>query len=147
MKKLTTLAVTAAFVVVSQTVMIPNAQAFLFGNFNFSDSWGDSWGDGWGSGYSRYDPRWGRYPPPGYAGNRWNNVPPRDRGFSGPRFNFPDRDGFGWGNRYAPRWGALPPPRWGTAPPRWRATPGYYPPAGPSRAPVTGEAQSKAEPK
>ena len=69
MKKLTTLAVTAALVVSSQIAIVPDAQAFSFGSFNFSDSWGDSWGDGWGdnwgSGYRRYDPRWGRYPPPG----------------------------------------------------------------------------------
>lgn len=122
MKKLTTLAVTATFVVVSQTAIIPNAQAFSFGSFSFSDSWGDSWGDGWGSGSRYYDPRWGRYPPPGYGGYGRNNASPWNRGFSGPHFFHPNRNGFGWGNRNTRRW---------HAPPQWYIAPGYYPPAAP----------------
>lgn len=118
MKKLTTLAVTATFVVVSQTAIIPNAQAFSFGSFSFSDSWGD----GWGSGSRYYDPRWGRYPPPGYGVYGRNNASPWNRGFSGPRFIHPNRNGFGWGNRNTRRW---------HAPPQWYIAPGYYPPAAP----------------
>jgi len=119
MRKLTTLAVMATFALVIQTGVISDARAFSFGSFNFSDSWGDGWGDGWGTGSGYYDPRWDRYPPPGYNRNRWNNAGPWDRGNS--------RSGFGWGNRNGPRWGAPPPP-W-AVPPYWRNAPGYYPPA------------------
>jgi len=119
MKKLISLAMTIAFTMVVQLAIIPDARAFSFGSFNFSDSWGDGWGDGWGTGSRYYDPRWDRYPPPGYGGNRWNNAGPWDRGYSG--------SGFSWGNRNRPRWGAPPPP-W-AVPPYWRNAPGYYPPA------------------
>ena len=142
MKKLTTLAVSATLLVVSQTAIISNAQAFSFGSFNFSDGWGDSWGDGWGDGWGTgsryYNPRWDRYPPPGYTGNRWNRAYPRDREYS--------RSGFSWGNRNRPRWGAPPPARWGN-PPYWRNAPGYYPPAGNFQAAPANETLDKAPPK
>lgn len=130
MKKLTTLAVTAAFVVVSQVAIVPDAQAFSFGSFSFSDNWGDGWGDSWGNGGYRgkYNPRWNRYPPPGYNGYRWDNRPRWDRGFNRQRFNFPHRNGFDWENRNGPRWGA--PPGWGAQ--QWGPAPGYSPQAQPS---------------
>ena len=150
MKKLSTVAIAAALVIGSNLSAIQNAQAFSFGNFNMGDSWGDGWGDGWGNRWNN-GPRWGSYPGAGNGDPRWGDpggwLDPRreesrwrngsgwGNGFSGPRFNFGDGDGFHWGNRSGPRWGNAP--RWG-APPPW-AYPPYYVAPTPTVPPAKGQ--------
>lgn len=138
MKKLSTVAIAAALTIGSHLSMMQNAQAFSFGSFNMGDSWGDGWGDHWGDGWGnswgdnwQTNPRWSQFGAPRYGDPRWNYPRWRDgngwgNGFSGPRFNFGDGDGFRWGNRSSPRWGSAP--RW-VAPPPWAYPPYYVAPA------------------
>ncbi len=135
MKKISTIAVAAALVAGSQFSLIPPAQAFSFGSFNFGDSWGDSWNEGWGNSWGdswETNPNWTqfgnrRYADPRWSDPRWRNGSGWGNRFNGPRFNFGDGDGFHFGKRPTPRWGYAPryvaPP-----PPPWAFPPYYVPP-------------------